>query len=305
MVDVDEKAKRWAFPKELLLASLPVAAYLFVYLYEVGYADYFGIPKALISINPKMVLLTAVGIAPLAALIAGLAYVAYFIISPPKNFIRAVFVRALPFNGFLGALLVLFGAHSRERFLNLIILMAIMTAICLCGEGAERWVNWRRSKRGQTTSETGGESSQREGIVDKMFAPRGRLFLNVVVLLVGFLCVIAMLARAAGISEALRTEHYYVVATEPELVVLRIYGDTMVCVPFTRDTRQVQRAFQLIKLAEDPSLIMRQEKIGPLHVDRTKKPLDLLNRLIFSRRQVGIDLRDLKIRMPQPRLDPV
>jgi len=53
------------------------------------------------------------------------------------------------------------------------------------------------------------------------------------------------------------------------MVVLRIYGDKMVCAPFDRSNGEVERSFVILKVAEDPDLVLHIDKVGPLNPKET------------------------------------
>ena len=75
-----------------------------------------------------------------------------------------------------------------------------------------------------------------------------------------------MAAAIVGTEHATKRVSFLVASTKPETVVLRIYGDRMICASFNRITRQVEPNFVLLKVAEDPRLRLRLEPVGPLHV---------------------------------------
>jgi len=74
------------------------------------------------------------------------------------------------------------------------------------------------------------------------------------------------IASNAGRSEAIKQEEYLVTNTTPELVVLRMYGDNLVCVPFDRTTGEIEESFSVIKNTGETGLALRLEKLGRLHL---------------------------------------
>jgi hypothetical protein len=69
-----------------------------------------------------------------------------------------------------------------------------------------------------------------------------------------------------GHQEAFKKKEFLVYAGSPEMVVLRIYGDNLICAPFDREKKEVQRSFTVIKIGESPKTMLNLEIIGPLHV---------------------------------------
>jgi len=75
------------------------------------------------------------------------------------------------------------------------------------------------------------------------------------------------LFHVAGDAQARRQKEFLVIASTPECVVLRIYGDELICAPFNRATKEVQPSFSIIKYANsasEPRLQLSLEKVGPL-----------------------------------------
>ena len=79
-----------------------------------------------------------------------------------------------------------------------------------------------------------------------------------------------VLANLAGDAAAISQKEFLVTNTTPAMVVLRVYGDTMICAPFDRNSHEVKKSFTLLKMAEDPKLVLSLENVGPL------KPVDKL-----------------------------
>ncbi|MCK4472257.1 MAG: hypothetical protein KAW49_10775 [Anaerolineae bacterium] len=73
-----------------------------------------------------------------------------------------------------------------------------------------------------------------------------------------------LLARGVGGTLASSQQEFLVTSTSPEMVVLRIYGDNLVCAPFNRSTGEVEQRFVVLKTAEDPDLMLALEEVGPL-----------------------------------------
>jgi hypothetical protein len=62
----------------------------------------------------------------------------------------------------------------------------------------------------------------------------------------------------------MKEKEFLVLASSPDTVVLRIYGDNIICAPFNRSAKEMQRSFIIHKVGETPPLELRLEKIGPL-----------------------------------------
>lgn len=78
------------------------------------------------------------------------------------------------------------------------------------------------------------------------------------------LLLIFFLGYQSGNWEAKNRQDYLVLSTNPELVVLRIYGDNAVAAPFNRQAKTIEKEFTVHKVGDDPKLEYRWETIGPL-----------------------------------------
>ena len=80
-----------------------------------------------------------------------------------------------------------------------------------------------------------------------------------------FLAAVIMLATVSrGVWQARRQEHFFVPSIAPDTVVLRIYGNRLICAPVDRTTKQITRDFLFLRLGDDPEMVLRSERIGPL-----------------------------------------
>ena len=95
-----------------------------------------------------------------------------------------------------------------------------------------------------------------EAIVDRI-SEKGLIIITLI-LLVFF--GVYFVGRYRAVTE----DNYLVLNTCPERVVLRIYGDKLITVPFDRKTKTVSKSFLLLKVAEGSTTILRPEKVGPL-----------------------------------------
>jgi len=69
---------------------------------------------------------------------------------------------------------------------------------------------------------------------------------------------------SAGRAHALKQTEYLFPSTYEQSVVLRIYGDNMICAPVDRDKKEVQRSFFVLNVSGATPPTLKLEKIGPL-----------------------------------------
>lgn len=86
----------------------------------------------------------------------------------------------------------------------------------------------------------------------------------------GFITLILILAISLGVifgrSDAQNREEFLIANSEPERIVLKIYGNHIILADFNRATREVHRSFSIQDLSTQPSLTYKLELIGPVIV---------------------------------------
>ncbi len=89
---------------------------------------------------------------------------------------------------------------------------------------------------------------------------------NVVMTIILVLMFIALLflSFSTGQIKAKSQDKFLIVHSVPETVVLRIYGDNLICAPFERERNQVTRSFVIRKMGDNPDIILNVEMVGPL-----------------------------------------
>jgi len=79
------------------------------------------------------------------------------------------------------------------------------------------------------------------------------------------LILVALLAGAYsdGAERAREQTDYWVPSTQPQCVVLRIYGETLICAPFDGASHLVERDFFIIKMDDQPRPVLTLRSVGP------------------------------------------
>lgn len=73
-----------------------------------------------------------------------------------------------------------------------------------------------------------------------------------------------MTAGAEGRRNAMTQTVFLIPSTYPQSVVLRVYGDTLVCAPFDQQNRTVESSFFFIRLGDASEVRLTPRKVGPL-----------------------------------------
>jgi hypothetical protein len=73
-------------------------------------------------------------------------------------------------------------------------------------------------------------------------------------------------SQNAGYFEAKWKKDFLVPASAPQRVVLCTYGDNLILSAFDKQSKEVERAFSILKKGDDPKLELQWQEIGPLHL---------------------------------------
>ena len=78
-----------------------------------------------------------------------------------------------------------------------------------------------------------------------------------------------MLAFNIGKSSAIKLVDYYVMADNPNIAVIRIYQDTLICIPYKADLKTFNGSFIIQKIGEKNHKVeFIQKNIGPLKFEK-------------------------------------
>jgi hypothetical protein len=252
------KGRAW-FSEGLIIAATPVLAYMITFTYEVGFAAFFGIPSEFISLNLTSFFLVAFYLGLMVAfLLATAGMVLIFTPARDHPLYRRV-LSVLPLSLLAVGYIVMFQSYWREwaailpGLVILILLVFVLPAVVHRDKG--KYVDRLRAAD-QVVSKSAS-------VFDRVMEKGGTT------VVAGFLYawIILSLSHAAGRSSALWQREFLVTSTSPEMVVLRVYGDNLIAAPLDRERKKVQRSFVILKMAADPKLQLRLERVGPLTSD--------------------------------------
>jgi len=216
----------------IVVAAVPLIGYAMAFLYEVGFCGEFGIPLEFISVNLTTVFI-AVGTLLLVVAIS-LFYV--------------VLVMNL-------AVAIIFWGLWYE-----LIMVAFLFAFFVFWIFVSPWITQKEGAYIKRVEAQRKVDSQAKTIIDYVIRYIGWGNSFVIFLVLFFVA----LSYIAGISHAKKQTEFLIPSTYPNSVVLRVYGDNMICAPFNAENKEVQRDFFIIKMGDDSRLILKPEGIGPL-----------------------------------------
>lgn len=247
----------------IVLAGASAFVYLATFLYEYGYCSHFGIPATLISPNLTTVL---VGAAALGGVFVSSFY--YLGLTAPlfaaardprRRPYRHVFALAATLAAAAILLIAIYG-FSWSGIILFAVVVAFFALIAI--------LQPILSNRSLPVEERFARDADLQDKDPFLFTSLlevwfGRRLVSLGVLAVGMLG----LAYLVGHGEATRKERFLTLKAEPDLVVLRNYGELLVTARFSREKRQLLNELKLIWLSEKKQADFRNEFVGPLTVE--------------------------------------
>lgn len=246
----------------ILLALSSAGAYLFAFYYEKGYASVFNIPVSFIDVSLTSILtLSAVIIGLILLILPFINMFSFFTVGRTNPVLQRAIAPVVLLFIFLFVQIYFFGiAGLKDSYLALIflgILIFLSLIFPLAVQSGKTYINKLEAQ----------EKTEQQ-FVDVFSLIRIKFGKEALLVVVVFFLGM-YLSSSAGKSEAIKQEEFLVTNTTPELVVLRIYGDNLVCVPFDRSTGEIEESFSVIKNTGEAGLTLRFEKLGQLHLQET------------------------------------
>jgi hypothetical protein len=254
------------------VAAISVGGYLVAFAYEAGYMTRFGVPIAFITLN-----LTSVFIAILALfsviMVAFLAVNAvYPMLLKAEGPVRRALVRNSPFLIILLVMLIIY--NGTGEFWGWL----FVAGLVLIGEFIFPLVTQRgkmtyREKLEANEKMVGDHDDSSSSLIGILGSTPGGL---AGVCAVGYFVLILYFSFALGTSKALKQKDFLVVADKKKMVVLRVYDGQLLCVPFDRATKRLERSLVLLDRSKENGLRLDWEQLGPLPVrdKRSKQQSD-------------------------------
>jgi hypothetical protein len=271
---VKKGVPKFRLPEGLIIAALSAIAYLLVYVYESSYAEVFGIPSEFITFNLTRVFIVIFALLSVVGAVLWIANALVMLLPTTPNPIAKRLRRISPAILFVVGLVYIY----RHDWNLALMAAASGLAMPILFEFAFPLVTQRG--KGSYLEKLEADQQQRErrrrkGEEVETLLDKGAQILGwEVILILIYLWFGLLLTYGAGRSAARNQRKFLITNTSPEMVVLRIYGDKMVCAPLSRSTGEVERRFVVLKVAEDPDLMLGLEEVGPLRLgEATSRPM--------------------------------
>lgn len=243
----------------LILASITPSIYGLGFLYEFGYANYFGIPMDLISVDARTVLMLIIYLIFSVLLLLMWLGRAHDLSSRAEVTARVMgilmFFLFLPFVLFIirGSWYLLAGLFV---FYAVIFLFNLLR---LFERKSKRFSVFFLRIESLFVSEFGGErKTEAIGAFDIV----GRYFFTPIVIFFVFAAVV----YGGGRSNAAEKESFGVIKRDgkQDLAIVRHYGDKIIAIAFDRNQKTFSGAYTIIDLGDLKGDLVFPENIGPL-----------------------------------------
>jgi len=263
--------------KSLLLsgtfvAALSGAAYLLAFNYELGYASAFGIPRAFIKVDLVTVLTTFGALLSLILILFLLADFAYSVLTQREDPIRRTILKRSFWLIYFVVSIVVYAGTGPEQyqyikwfaFLILFLILfdfIIMPLITQRGKGSyfEKLEAVERKER-----EDKGEGKSLLKILQSTRG--GTIVLNLILGLLILLTVCYNMGRAKALAQT----DFLLLDEEKPTVVLKVYGDLLICASFNKDSKQIEENLTIKNLTRQDTLKLTNKEVGPLRLAATK-----------------------------------
>lgn len=237
------------------VAVLSGMAYLTSYTYEAGYAGFFGIPERMIKLDLISVCISFGAILTSLLLFFFVINIVYMLWPVRPSPLGRCFLRLLPI-----LIIVAFCRLVTKDWQLLISPLGLFMIWLIFIEFV-----FPLFQRGKTYREKLEAQEEVERNVQDIFhlmmrSPGMRTAL------ISFLLILCLLLMAGltGDSQASKRENFLMISGEDDIVVLRIYGDRLICAPLDRVDRTVHRSILIMVNSPGKPLRLDWEKVGPL-----------------------------------------
>jgi hypothetical protein len=259
-----EKAHNY-LSEAIIVALASASAYYFSYTYEKAFLSYFGIPQQFITIDITTIL--SFGAIIFGALILTFPALNMFtiLLSRTKNEYLVRLVR--PYWIFLFLILTHFYFFGLDKW-TLLIAYLVVCLFFIFFDFIFPLITQRGKKTYTEKLQTQEEiESQFRSLPQEVGIRYGRDTATLVMLLImGYL-----ISSNAGLAEAMHQKSFLFTNTQPQLVVIRIYSDRLICAQYDDVNNEILPQFSIIELdGNTPALSLRL--VGPIHPAATPTP---------------------------------
>jgi len=231
----------------VILAIIPLAGFIIAYFYERGFSSVYSFPPSMIVIDIKSSFL------PIFSTIVILFFIYIYIF----KFSIDIYVNEAIYNLYIAILIsILLMLILKSFFLFKALIIAkpvkmtslIYFSICLI---SLPFLIFERKKEKRKTRDLAHQKVH----LFKM------LILQILLIIIFVNCLGVFIARIKVNYLTFKLNH------DEELVLLKKYGEVLICAPFLRNSKKVYKSFYFIEISNSDRIKFKFEKVGPLNSD--------------------------------------
>lgn len=265
-------ANRFLNSEAMLIAAISAWGYAVAFLYELGYAEYYGYPSQLISISIQNIVVAIMWVLFVCVLILFLADQLKKLVpagTTPFKFEARVFLIV----AFFTVALLFVAGYDLKSFM--IVLTTLLAIILL-----NIWPALIPRKDGSTLNERLGalhakeEKTRSESIFHGLLSILGRYR----AIALYFVCFTFAAAYVTALGNAKRQKDHYVITDRSNTVALRIFNSTIITTEFNPCTGRISDRFTVAFVDADHPLSIKSFNIGQLLTHKTSGYSDIQNR---------------------------
>lgn len=249
--------------ESLILAALPVLAYLITFSYQAGYATYFGIPLQIIKINLTTIIISSFTIVTSLTLVYVISN-AVWMFTPKGNDPVSISIRRVVLVALIGFIIMVPFLPSRFAWVlygsSILVILAVEFLFPILTQRSK--AQYPEKLAAQNEIEIGAGKHMLWYEIDKRV---GRWLITSVI----YACIALGVAFGVGMQRAEKNSSYYI--SKNNAVVLSIYDDLAVLSPYDSKTITLSGELYFEKVGEGSTKVLRLEKIGQLKLIKNKK----------------------------------
>lgn len=242
----------------------PAFGFLLAYQYESRFCEAFNIPREFMVLSWSTILSAfsaTIGIFMLLILITNFLFQIFANIETEgKEIIQINVIRITPVTLLALTSLLLYGILWRESLWMIGLAVFFIFIEFVLPLITERQVKGYLKKL--------IASEERDANMKSLFSVMSSNKSKDALIVFLVLIMVWVIAGMAGNSSAKRQTDFLIPSTYPEAVVLRIYGENIVCAQFDRSRKEIDNTYFVIRVDEVPKPKLILEEVGPLTVKK-------------------------------------
>ena len=241
----------------ILIAALTAAGYGLAYVHELGFNEIFGIPQDFIVLDLTTILIAVgevlvVGVGTFS--LVALGYILSIKYGSLRNAIRNAGAIVMIILFAFGIILLIRYPSLWPDVIVIIFMFLFFVVVTLI-------TTPRKGTKPQKSKPDVEKQSEHLKRFEALFFSRIGI---IIVLAFTLLSLTFLAAYFSGKGDAMSQKEFLVTSTDPELVVLREYGDNLICAEFNRDMKLFTHPIIVLRAGADPELVLTLESVGPL-----------------------------------------